>query len=147
MARQYSRMTTVPQPVFLVLISSPAVYEDFHKNEHKLAELSMEFSINSDFYLFGGGLPVNHNTEKKSSKKLNNLHVQGFSGHPLPDTYELSELYTLKNVTFFEPVDLGKTSLFQKVVRRNNFRATPIISVAQVCFSQDTKNIWKKLIC
>jgi len=105
------------------------------QDEQGLSGIGNEFSINSDLYFFGQELPTNHAKKiKKNRVILNDYQSQGFIGNPFPNHFGLTELYSLKNITFLEPVDVTETSLLQKMIRRNDFRNASITAVAQVCY-------------
>lgn len=129
MAKEYSQNTTVPQPYFFIVTSDSQTYEQLSHNETRLQQLSLQFSINSDFYIFGETLDDKQNSGKPT---INLASESEYSGYPFPAGFGLTELYSLKNITFLQSVSLRSHSLLQKVIRRANFRQARITAVAQV---------------
>lgn len=138
LAKTYSRITSVPQPYFFIIAPDATSYEELCRNEEALKQVSLQFSINSDFYLFG---PIN----SKASESNNIPRKHG--GYPLPEGFGLTELYSLKNITFLQQVNLTMYNILQKVSRRQDFRKAEVTAVAQVfrrfkfsCFPK--QNAW-----
>ncbi|CAL8122830.1 unnamed protein product [Orchesella dallaii] len=133
--RFYTR-TELPQPVYFIITPSPAVYTALQHDENGLGRIAREFSINADLYLFGQELTANQIKKKKRNRiMLSDYQSQGFVGDPFPNDFGLTELYSLKNITFLEPVDMTETNVLQKVIRRNDFRSAPITAVAQYAYA------------
>lgn len=143
MAKEYSRITTVPQPIYIVIAPTATEYNEIRSNKARLQQLSQEFGINSDFYIFGESdewiKAKRVNKTLKSTPKLSSGNIQyeylsspeEFQGYPLPEGYAIWELYSLKNITFLQTVDLSKTAFLQKINRREDFKQAPVMTLTQ----------------